>query len=208
MEIKRVALYCRVSTESQTNDTQSLFLERYAKERGWSYALFEEVQSSRKTRPVKAQLLNILRAKNNKFDAVIVTKLDRFARSSTELILDIKELIDKGIAFISVGDNLDFGTASGRLHFKILCAFAEFERDLISIRTREGLARLKQQGNVKLGRPAGSKDRKVRKKAGYYLKEARKRQLKDEKKGIFKTIQEYLDPKSKNTGVNNSNEEI
>ncbi len=204
--MKKVAIYCRVSTHLQTNDNQLLILERYVNERSLEYVLFEEKESSRKTRPVKASLLSLLRSSENDFDAVIVSKLDRFARSSTELILDIKEIVDKGIAFISVGDNLDFGTAYGRLHFKILAAFAEFERDLISQRTREGLARVKAQGLVKLGRPKGSIDKKVRKKSGYYLKEARKRQLKDEDKGIHKPIQEYLDNKSKNSHPNNSDD--
>ena len=202
--MKKVALYCRVSTHLQTNDNQILILERFARERGLKYVLFEEKESSRKTRPVKASLISFLRSKENDFDAVIVSKLDRFARSSTELILDIKEIVDKGIAFISVGDNLDFGTASGRLHFKILAAFAEFERDLISQRTREGLARVKSQGLVKLGRPKGSTDKKVRKKSGYYLKEARKRQLKDEKNGVHRSIEEYLNAKPKKGHPNNS----
>lgn len=204
--MKKIALYCRVSTHLQTNDNQLLILERYARERGLEYVLFEEKESSRKTRPVKASLISFLRSKENDFDAVIVSKLDRFARSSTELILDIKEIVDKGIAFISVGDKLDFGTASGRLHFKILAAFAEFERDLISQRTREGLARVKAQGLVKLGRPKGSTDKKVRKKSGYYLKEARKRQLKDEKNGVHRSIEEYLNAKPKKGLPNNSDD--
>ncbi len=204
--MKKIALYCRVSTHMQSNDNQLLILERYARERGLEYVLFEEKESSRKTRPVKASLISFLRSKENDFDAVIVSKLDRFARSSTELILDIKEIVDKGIAFISVGDNLDFGTASGRLHFKILAAFAEFERDLISQRTREGLARVKAQGLVKLGRPKGSTDKKVRKKSGYYLKEARKRQLKDEKNGVHRSIEEYLNAKPKKGLPNNSDD--
>jgi putative DNA-invertase from lambdoid prophage Rac len=204
MEMKKVALYCRVSTHLQNNDTQSIILERYAKERNLDYVLFEEKESTRKTRPVKASLLALLRSTENDFDAVIVSKLDRFARSSTELILDIKQIVDKGIAFISVSDNLDFGTASGMMHFQILAIFSEFERNLISQRTRESLARIKQQGEIKLGRPAGSKDKKVRKKSGYYLKEARKRQMKDENIGIHKPIQEYLDSKPKKGLPNNS----
>jgi len=203
MEIKKVALYCRVSTHLQNTENQSIILERYAIERGWEYVVFEEKESTRKTRPVKAGLISLLRSKENKYDAVIVSKLDRFARSSTELILDIKEIIDKGIAFISVNDNLDFGTASGMLHFKILAAFSEFERDLISQRTREGLARVKAQGLVKLGRPKGSTDKKVRKKSGYYLKEARKRQLIDEKNGVHRSIEDYLNSKQKNRPPNN-----
>jgi DNA invertase Pin-like site-specific DNA recombinase len=203
MDIKKVAIYCRVSTNLQNNDNQLVILERYANDKGWDYVVFEEMESTRKTRPVKASLLSKLRSKENDFDAVIVLKLDRFARSSTELILDIKEIVDKGIAFISVNDNLDFGTASGMMHFQILAIFSEFERNLISLRTRESLARIKQQGEIKLGRPSGSKDKKVRKKSGYYLKEARKRQLKDEGNGIHKPIQEYLDNKPNKRLPNN-----
>ena len=90
-----------------------------------------------------------------------------------------------------MSDNIDFTTATGKLHFQILSAFAEFERSLISERTKEGIYRAKQHGK-KLGRPKGSKDTKRRKKSGYILREAQKRKLKDEKKGIYKTINEYL----------------
>src|SRR5690606_23253082 len=100
---------------------------------------------------------------------VMVYKLDRWARSSRELILEINELITKGITFISYSENLDFSTATGKLHFNILSAFAEFERELIRERTLEGLSRAKQQGK-QLGRPKGSKDKKQRSKNGYYLK--------------------------------------
>ena len=73
-----------------------------------------------------------------------------------------------------MSDNLDFTTASGKLQFQILSAFAEFERSLISERTKEGLRRAKLQGK-QLGRPKGSKDKKVRKKSGYYVREINKR---------------------------------
>ena len=63
----------------------------------------------------------------------------------------------------------------GKLHFQILSAFAEFERNLISERTKEGLARVKMQGIKKLGRPKGSKDSKPRPKSGSYVREANKR---------------------------------
>ncbi len=106
-------------------------------------------------------------------------------------MLDNKELIDKGIGFISISDNLDFTTAAGKLQFQILSAFAEFERELIRERTIEGLHRTKLQGK-KAGRPKGSKDSKPRRKSGYILKEANKRKTKDEAKGIFKSIDEYL----------------
>lgn len=188
--VNKVALYFRVSTQSQTVDTQRLRLVEYAEKNGLSYDIFEEVESTRKTRPVKQALLAKLRQKQ--YDSVIVYKLDRWARSSSELILDTKELLDKGIGFISVSDNLDFSTAAGNLHFQILSAFAEFERSLISIRTIESLRRLRQQG-IPLGRPKGSKDKKQRKKSGYILREALKRQKVDTDFGVHRSIESYLD---------------
>jgi DNA invertase Pin-like site-specific DNA recombinase len=105
--------------------------------------------------------------------------------------LDTKELLDKGIGFISVSDNLDFSTASGKLHFQILSAFAEFERELIRERTVEGIRRAKLQGK-KSGRPVGSKDKKKRKRSGYILREANKRQKIDSEAGINKSVDAYL----------------
>ena len=185
----KVALYARVSTHTQTNDNQIIRLVTHAKNMGWEFELFEEIESSRKTRPVKAEMLRRLRAKE--FDAVVVFKLDRFARSTTELIFDIKELLDKQIVFISLSDNLDFTTASGKLHFQILAAFAEFERELIRERTIEGITRAKHQGKA-LGRPKGKKDSKKRRSGGYILREAQKRKSVDESKGLHREIQHYL----------------
>lgn len=188
--MKNVALYLRVSGQTQTVDNQRIRLVEYAETNGLTYDVYEEVESTRKTRPVKQALLAKLR--KLEYESVIVFKLDRWARSSTELILDTQELLDKGVGFISISDNLDFSTASGKLHFHILSAFAEFERALISQRTIEGLRRSKAQGKTP-GRPKGSKDMKKRKKSGYILREAKKKQLNDSKNGIHKSIDVYLD---------------
>ena len=187
--MKKIALYVRVSTSEQTVENQRIRLVEYAERNGYIYDLYEEVESTRKTRPVKQALLSKLR--QSQYDAVIVFKLDRWARSSTELILDTKELIDKGVGFISVSDNLDFSTASGKLHFQILSAFAEFERELIRERTIEGLRRAKLQGK-KAGRPKGSKDSKKRRRSGYILREAKKKKEKDGIIGINRSIETYL----------------
>lgn len=187
---KKYALYARVSTDEQTTLNQTMRLREYAEKEGFEYEVFEETMSTRKTRPVKQELLQRLR--NNEYAGIIVYKLDRYARSSMELVLEVKELVDKGIVFISVSDNLDFGTAAGKLHFNILAAFCEFERSLISERTKEGLKRAASQGR-KGGRPKGAKDKKPRRKSGYILKEARKRQGTDNAKGIHKSIDEYID---------------
>ena len=185
----KVALYNRVSTAKQTTENQKIRLVEFANSKGWEYDIFEEVESSRKSRPIKQHLLSLLR--NGEYDAVVVYKLDRWARSSTELILETKELIDKGIAFISVSDNLDFSTASGKLHFQILSAFAEFERSLISERTKEGLRRVKMQGK-QLGRPKGSKDKTKRSNKAYLMRELKKRKQADEEKGIFLPTSDYI----------------
>lgn len=167
------ALYMRVSKKDMHNSNQRIILEKYAKEKGIRYDLFEEQESTRRTRPTKAALLHQLRA--GQYTGVIITKLDRWARSSKELLLEIDELVRKGRSFISLNDNLDFSTATGRLHFQILAAFSEFERALISQRTIEGLARVKQEGKS-LGRPKGSADKRPRRKSGYYMRELQKRQ--------------------------------
>lgn len=188
--MEKYALYCRVSTSDQNNDNQRIRLEEYARQRGFEYDLFQEVESSSKTRPVKASLLDRLR--KGHYNGIIVYKLDRYARSSAELILETKELIDKGIQFISITDNIDFSTAIGRLQFQMLSAFAEFERALIGERTRNALTRLKIAGK-KLGRPAGSKDKKRRKRSGYILKAAKAKQAIDESNGIHRNIDYYID---------------
>lgn len=189
--MKHVALYCRVSQSngSQTTENQRIRLVEYATKNNLTYDIYEEEESTRKTRPVKQALLARLR--NHEYEAVIVYKLDRWARSSTELILDTKELLDKGIGFVSISDNIDFSSASGRLYFAILSAFAEFERELIRERTLEGLRRAKLQGKQP-GRPKGRKDSKKRRKSGYILREARKRQKMEMDFGIIKPLKEYI----------------
>jgi len=185
----KIAIYTRVSTSDQTVENQRLRLVEYAQSQGWDYEVYCEVMSTRKTRPVKAELLAKLR--NHEYEGVLVYKLDRWARSSTELIIEIEEFLKKDIKFISFSDNLDFSTAAGKLHFQILGAFAEFERELIRERTIEGLRRAKMQ-NKKLGRPYGSKDRTKRRKSGYLLRMARERQKVDKANGLHNALDEYL----------------
>ena len=150
-----------MSTEEQTTENQRLILVEYAERRGFNYEVFEEVESTRNTRPLKQKLMGRLRAME--FDGLLVLKLDRWARSLRELTLEIEEIHAKGITFISLNDSIDMSTATGKLQFQILSAFAEFERNLISERTKEGLARARSQGK-RLGRPPGSKDKKPRKR--------------------------------------------
>lgn len=164
----KIAIYIRVSTQEQHPENQRIALEEYAKRSSYEYEIFEEKESTRKTRPIKQELLRRLRMKE--FDGVLVWKLDRWARSISELILEAQELfIGKNVSFVSLKDNIDLSTSSGRLVFHIFSALAEFEREIIRERTLLGLERAKKEGK-RLGRPAGSKDKKTRRKSGYLLR--------------------------------------
>lgn len=93
-----------------------------------------------------------------KFDAVLVWKLDRFGRSLRHLVNALAEFESLGVAFVSLRDNLDLSTPSGRLMFQIIGAMAEFERALIQERIRAGLRYARSKGK-RLGRPTLIVDR-------------------------------------------------
>jgi len=161
----KVAIYIRVSRIDLNPQNQKLELERYAKAMKYEYDIYVEIQSTRKARPIKQELMNKLRMKE--YDAVMIWKLDRWGRSLQELIMDLQELTDKGVKIICMKDNIDYTTSSGKLFANILASFAEYEREIIRERTMAGLERAKAQGK-KLGRPKGSKDKNYRKKTGYH----------------------------------------
>lgn len=164
----RIAIYCRVSKRDLKPENQRLQLVEYAKQKGWDYEVFEEIESTRKTRPVKESILKLIR--EGKIDGVLIYKLDRWARSLQELIMNVTEITERGKQFIVSTQAFDTTSASGMLMMQILGAFAEFEREIIRERTMAGLDRARARG-VKLGRP-----RKAIKKQGriYYLPEGDK----------------------------------
>ena len=164
----KVAIYIRTSKIDQHPENQRLELEEYAKRKGFDYKIFEEQESTRKTRPIKQDVLMELR--RFKYDALLIWKLDRWGRSISELVTDLKELTEKGIKIISLKESIDYSTASGQLFANMLSAFADYEREIIRERTMAGLERAKNEGK-KLGRPLGAKDKKqIRKKGGYYMR--------------------------------------
>jgi DNA invertase Pin-like site-specific DNA recombinase len=105
---------------------------------------------SKDSRPALNRLM--ADAGQRKFDAVLVWKLDRFGRSLRHLVNALAELEARGMTFISLRDNLDLSTPSGRLMFQIIGAMAEFERALIQERVRAGLRHARAKGK-RLGRP-------------------------------------------------------
>ena len=150
----RAALYCRVSTSNgqQSTAMQRLELEQYAQARGFDVvSVYEDHASGAKdSRPELNRLM--ADAHQRRFDGVLVWKLDRFGRSLRHLVNAIAELEALGVAFISLRDNLDLSTPSGRLMFQIIGAMAEFERSLIQERVRAGLRNARAKGK-RLGRP-------------------------------------------------------
>jgi DNA invertase Pin-like site-specific DNA recombinase len=152
--IAQVALYARVSTlNNQDPEMQLAELREYAARRGWE--IVEEftdqgVSGSKESRPALNRLM--ADACRRRFDAVLVWKIDRFGRSLKHLVNSLAELAALGVAFISLRDNLDLSTPSGRLMFQIIGAMAEFERALIQERVRAGLRNARAKGR-RLGRP-------------------------------------------------------
>jgi len=85
-------------------------------------------------------------AKQRRFDAVLVWKLDRFGRSLKHLVSALAEFEAIGVAFVSLRDSFDLTRPAGRLMFNMVASFAEFERDLIRERVRAGLANRRAKG--------------------------------------------------------------
>lgn len=149
---QRVALYVRVSTLDQSCDLQKSEAQAFIELRGWClHGIYEDKATGTNTnRPRLKELLQD--ARRRRFDAICVWKLDRFARSLKDLVVTLQELSELGIHFVSLKDNIDFTTSSGRLMLHIIGAFAEFEASLIKERVRAGLSQAKRKG-VTLGRP-------------------------------------------------------
>jgi DNA invertase Pin-like site-specific DNA recombinase len=150
--LRRVALYCRVSTNDQTTDNQLLELRSYCAARGWTIGeefVDEGISGSATSRPALDRLLKA--ARRRQIDAVVTWKLDRLGRSLQHLIALLDEITSLGVVFVSLGESIDLSTSAGRLQMHLLSAFAEFERERIRERVRLGISRARAQGK-RLGR--------------------------------------------------------
>ena len=137
--------YARVSSTGQKLDIQKDKLEGYGCER-----IFTEKHSGvDQTRPQLKACLDYLR----EGDTLVITRLDRLARSATHLGAIVEQLQQQRIAFVVLDQQIDTTQAMGRLMFQMLAAFAEFEWSIRKERQAEGLAKARQRG-VKLGRRA------------------------------------------------------
>jgi DNA invertase Pin-like site-specific DNA recombinase len=136
--------YARISTEDQNLDAQLDALN--GAEAGRIFA--DKISGSKRQRPELDRLLDQLRDG----DVVIVTKYDRLARSLRDLLDIVQAISDRGAGFRSLAEDIDTTTPSGQLVFHVFASIAQFERERISERTREGLDAARRRGRVG-GRP-------------------------------------------------------
>lgn len=151
----RVAIYARVSTTNHGQDVtlQTRELPQFAEARGWQIAreyIDEGVSGSKDSRPELNRLM--ADAHRRHFDAVVVWKFDRFARSVSHLLRALETFKALGIQFVSLSEQVDTSTPTGKMVFTVLGAVAELERSLIAERVRAGLRNAKAKGK-RLGRP-------------------------------------------------------
>lgn len=150
--------YARVSTQIQAKDGNSLEVqEKILKENGAEIIYSDTFTGTKQHRPELDKLLVELK----EGDKLIVTKLDRIARSVTQGIELVNSLLDMGISVYVLNMGILDNTPTGKLIRNIMFAFAEFERDMIVERTQEGKAVAKQKPDYKEGRPKKYKKKQV-----------------------------------------------
>jgi DNA invertase Pin-like site-specific DNA recombinase len=156
----KVALYARVSTDSQDPEVQLQALRALTAQRGWE--IVEEFvdrgySGAQESRPALDQLMRAAWA--GRFQAVLVWRFDRFARSVKHLVTALDTFRSRNVAFISVQEQLDTSSPSPieRAMFTIIGAMAQLERDIIRERVTAGLDRARARGQ-RLGRPRARVD--------------------------------------------------
>ena len=149
----RTAIYARVSTKDQSCDLQLCDLRAYCSARGFSlqHEYVDVGESGAKdSRPQLNELMAA--ARKRQFDAVVVWRFDRFARSTKHLLLALEEFRSLGVQFISYQENIDTGSPLGQALFTIVAAVSQLERDLIRERVCAGIRNARANGK-QLGRP-------------------------------------------------------
>lgn len=143
--------YCRVSTKGQAKDGNSLEAQENALKTAGATKIYKDAFTGTKAdRPQFEKLMNKLK----EGDTLVVTKLDRFARSATQGMELIQGLLDKGIVVHVLNMGLMDNTPTGKLIRNVMLAFSEFERDMIVERTQEGKAIARHNNpDFKEGRP-------------------------------------------------------
>jgi len=153
----RAAIYLRVSTNDQRLDSQREDTLNAARARGYEYEIFEDHASGAKTSRTALDAM-MAAIRKGRFQAVVAWKLDRLGRSLPHLAQLIGELDRYQIGLLVPGQGIDTteNNPAARLQLHVLMAIAEFERSMISERTKAGLQAARRRGKA-LGRPKGAK---------------------------------------------------
>lgn len=148
----KAAAYARVSTDRQDLEVQLAEIRQHVAQHGWELvATYTDVASG--AREDRAEFRRLLAdAARRKFDAVVVQRFDRAARSVKQLVETLEHLRRCRVAFVSVKEDVDTSTPAGELIFHVMAAIGQFERALIGDRIRSGLQRARALGK-RVGRP-------------------------------------------------------
>jgi putative DNA-invertase from lambdoid prophage Rac len=151
----RVVIYSRVSTDRQVHDSQLQEVRAYCVRRGWNDAKeFSDTASGAKTNRQGLDALMAL-VRRGRVDAIVCFKLDRLGRSLAHLAQLIGELQTNRVALVCTTQGIDTSASNpaAQLQLNILCAVAEFEREIIRERVNAGLKAARARG-IRLGRPS------------------------------------------------------
>ena len=151
----RAAIYARVSTANNGQDprVQTRELGEFCERRGWTLVpeyVDVGISGTKEKRPALDRLM--ADAHRRKFDVVVVWRFDRFARSVSHLLRALETFQSLGIEFVSLSEQMDTSTPTGKMVFTVLGAVAELERSLIVERVKAGLRNARAKGK-RLGRP-------------------------------------------------------
>jgi len=155
--VQKVAIYCRVSTTDQSCQRQERDLQEYATKAGYEVVGVwkESISGTGFNRIERQKVLELAQARY--IDAILVTEMTRWGRSTIDLIQTLQELHAWGVSLIAqTGIQFDLATPQGRLIAGLMATLAEFERDLVRERVRSGIAAAKARGQ-KLGRQLGQR---------------------------------------------------
>ena len=159
---QRAALYCRVSTADQSCERQERDLTAFAQRAGYAVVgIYKETGSGARMDRVERRKVIAL-AQRREIDAVLVTELSRWGRSTVDLLHTLEDLQAWRVSVIALnGLAFDLSTAAGRMMATVIAGVAQFERELIQERIKSGMAAAKARGR-KLGRQPGQRPKSSR----------------------------------------------
>ena len=152
--VRKVAIYCRVSTLDQTVDNQLIELRDHCSKMGWEITkeYSDEGLSGTLSRDKRPALNSLIKdAYRKRFDAVVCWDISRIGSSMKELVLFLSDMKDRDIGIVSVRQGFDTSTTMGEMMFQFVGILSSWEREMIRERTLAGLERAKSEGKT-LGR--------------------------------------------------------